>query len=58
LTSQITGRHTLWSFLWGYVKVWMYETPVAGINYLKNRIHTAISAPEVDIPQRTWLELE
>jgi hypothetical protein len=35
--------------MWGYLKVWMYQTLVAGNSYLKNRIQTAISALDVDM---------
>jgi hypothetical protein len=34
------------------------KTPVAGINNLNDRIQTAISTFDVDMPQRTWPELE
>jgi hypothetical protein len=39
--------------LWGYVKAC-----VADINDLKDRIKAAIATVDVDMLQRTWMELE
>jgi hypothetical protein len=45
-------------FLWGYVKGCVYQTLVANINDLKDRIKAAIATVDVDMLQRTWMELE
>jgi hypothetical protein len=45
-------------FLWGYVKDCVYRNPVADINDSKERIKAAIATVDVDMLQRTWMELE
>jgi hypothetical protein len=45
-------------FLWGYVKSIVFRTPVNGLDELKTRIRTVISAIPADMLHRTWQERE
>jgi hypothetical protein len=45
-------------FLWGYVEDCGCRTPVADINDLNDRIKAAFATVDVDMLQRTWVELE
>lgn len=46
------------SFLWGCVKDCTYQTPVADINDLKNRIQAAMAKVKIDTLPCAWMELE
>jgi hypothetical protein len=57
LAGQITGYNVIF-FLWGYVKDYVYRNPVANMNDFKDRIKAAIASVDVDMLQRTLMELE
>jgi hypothetical protein len=45
-------------FLWGYVKDYVYQTPMANINNLKNRTEAPIATVDAGMLPRIWTELE
>ena len=58
LATTIAGYHPLDFFLWGYVKVKVFSTPVPDITDLKARITDTFATITEHVLENTWRETD
>ena len=58
LATPLYRRYYTWLFLWGYINVRVYATPVADCDKLKVGIQAAVGTVPQDMLQKTWREVE
>ena len=60
MACQITERTTTWFFLflWGFVKDWLYRTPVRDLADLQEIIYADVNNVTLQMLHNTWVEFE
>ena len=59
LATEVTGPHTLWFFLWGYVKDNAYKPPLPkNVRELQDRIRAAVQTIDGNTLKCVWQELD